>query len=633
MSVTCAHADNLSITDQTRFITPNQSITPTTIYTPGKSQGIPIGSKMLYLEDEEHRHSINTILNKTHAWKHIQRASPNFGFTNSAFWFKFRIDNPSNKPSDVYLELAIPFLDKVELYQVNKGQVVAQHVVGDTYPFEQRPISHQNFVLPYTLNKGSNEFVMRIASAGTIEAPLILWDTESHAKFSSDDHLMQGIWAGVIGIMVIYNLLLFFSIREMSYFYYVLFVFSYLLFQISLKGYGFAYLWPEALEWNSYAISVFIGGCNITVLVLIIEFLKLKETNPKAYRIAQALAVVSSISFVLTFIISYSITIRLNSALALINCTMSMLLGYIALFRGHSDARYYCLAWTTTFLGIGTLGAVKFGLVTANFFTNNAGQIGVLFLVSLLSLALANRINREKEMRILGQESVLSSEKRLRESQEQLLETQTTINAQLESKVRERTQSMQRALTELEQANNRLELASTTDSLTTLFNRRHFESRLHIELKRAERHRRELSVILCDLDRFKSINDNYGHKTGDECLRHAAVILKNTITRSGDIIARYGGEEFIILLVDTSLNEAEHVANTLCQEFSNSAFESNGNIIEFTASFGVSSLSQKSPKTADELVTRADIAMYEAKNNGRNQVKLWNNPGAPTTPE
>ncbi|WP_156495048.1 GGDEF domain-containing protein, partial [Oleiphilus sp. HI0128] len=180
---------------------------------------------------------------------------------------------------------------------------------------------------------------------------------------------------------------------------------------------------------------------------------------------------------------------------------------------------------------------------------------------------------------------------------------------------------------------NRLELASTTDSLTTLFNRRHFESRLHIELKRAERHRRELSVILCDLDRFKSINDNYGHKTGDECLRHAAVILKNTITRSGDIIARYGGEEFIILLVDTSLNEAEHVANTLCQEFSNSAFESNGNIIEFTASFGVSSLSQKSPKTADELVTRADIAMYEAKNNGRNQVKLWNNPGAPTTPE
>lgn len=620
------HADNLSISDQTRFLTPAQSVAPSTRYIPNAAQGIPIGSNMLYLEDDRHLQSIHSIMEKNQEWKKIQRTSPNFGFTSSAYWFKFDIENPLENPAPVYLELAIPFLDKVEIYQLDTDTIVTQHIVGDTYPFSERPISHQNFVLPFTLQVGANSFIMRIASAGTVEAPLILWDPEAHAKYSSDDHLVQGIWAGVIGIMVIYNLLLFFSIRELSYFYYVIFVFNFLLFQVSLKGYGFAYLWPDSLEWNSYAISVFIAGCNVSVLLLIMEFLQLKETNRIAYRIAQSLTLIAAIFFVLTFLIPYSITIRVNSTLALTNCSTSMILGYIALIRGHPDARYYCLAWTATFLGIVILGAVKFGALEANFFTNNAGQLGVMILVSLLSLALASRINREKEMRIHAQESVLSSEKKLRESQAELLETQTSINAQLELKVRERTQSMQRALTELEQANNRLELASTTDSLTTLFNRRHFESRLQIELKRAERHGRELSVILCDLDRFKSINDNFGHKTGDECLRHAAVILKNTITRSGDIIARYGGEEFIILLVDTTLNEAEHVANTLCRTFANSAFESNGKIIEFTASFGVSATSQDAPKTPDELVTRADIALYEAKNNGRNQVRLWQKP-------
>lgn len=623
LSVLPAYAENLSISDQTRFKTISQRSSPVTTYTPLTGKGIPVGTKMLYLEDKEHLESINTILKRDHHWKTIYRKSPNFGFTSSAFWFKFAIDNTSSNTESIYLELPIPFLDNIEIYQREKHTILAQHVVGDTYPFEQRPIIHQNFVMPFTLKPGKNEMIMRVSSAGTVEAPLILWSPTDHAKFSSDDHMLQGIWAGIIGIMIVYNLLLFISIREESYLYYVVFSFGYLFFQISLKGYGFAYIWPEAMNWNSYAISTFIGICNLSIVLLNIKFLNLKVTNPRARNVMSVVAVISALSLVASIFAPYSLTIRLNSTLALVICCLSLILGYAALLKGQDDARNYCLAWTATFTGVSILGAVKFGFLGANFWTNNAGQIGVVFLVSLLSFALANRINREKELRLSAQESVLNSEKRLRESQAELLEAQTSINAQLEAKVAERTQSMQRALTELEQANNRLELASTTDSLTTLFNRRHFESRLVIEFKRAQRHQRELSIILCDIDHFKAINDNFGHKTGDECLRHVSVILKNTITRSGDIISRYGGEEFIVLLVDTSIEEAEYLANTLCREFSHSAFESEGNIIEFTASFGVSSLTQEPAKRADELVSRADIALYQAKGDGRNTVKLW----------
>jgi len=603
-----------------------------------------VGANMLYLKDPEHLENINSILqsdartnnaqikhntqNSPNSsfldWKNIKRISPNFGFTDTAYWFKFNIYNENENPHAVYIELPIPFLDDIELYRVKNDQIQEQHLVGDKYPFSSRPIQHQNFVMPFELSAGDNLIYMRVASAGTVEAPLTIWLPEQHANATADEHFLQGIWAGIIGIMVIYNLLLFFSIKDINYLYYVSFSFGYLFFQICLKGYGFAYLWPNQLEWNSFSISTFIALSNLSVLMLMISFLKLKERNPFAYQVMSVIAFISGTLLLLTFLIPYSFTIRLTSAITMFTCSMSLILGYVSLFRGDPDARYFCLAWTATFIGITILGAVKFGFISANFWTNNAGQIGVVLLVSLLSFALANRFNREKELRIFAQDSSLESEKIARQSQEQLLQAKIFANDQLELKVEERTKTMQKALVELESANSRLELASTTDALTTLFNRGHFEARLDVEYKRATRHNRDLSAILCDIDYFKTVNDTYGHKAGDDCLRNVALVFKNKVTRSGDLIARFGGEEFIILLVDTPLKEAIIIAQSLCDELRHTSLNSNHQQISITASFGISSLSQAPTKSAEELIHHADIAMYQAKHNGRDQISVWN---------
>lgn len=602
---------------------PAASNIPVIPYYPVSTESYFINSEMLYLEDPEHAESIETIVKNQHQWQVIQRNSPNFGFTDTAYWFRFNIQNYSDTPEQIYLELPIPFLDSVQLYQTRNDQVLQMHDVGDQYPFKQRPVVHQNYVLPFLLQPGINEMIMRVASAGTVEAPLTLWKPEVHARHTAETNLTIGIWMGMIGIMVIYNLLLFLSIKDTSYLYYVFFALGYLMFQISLKGYGFAYLWPEQLHWNSFAISTFIALSNLSVLMLVIKFLDLKRNYPRVHRVILYMAGLAGILLVSTFFAPYSFTIRATSLMTMFTCSIAFGLGYVALFRGYQDAKYYCLAWTATFIGIGFLGAVKFGLVESNFWTNNAGQIGVVILVSLLSFALANRINREKEMRLLAQNEALLSEKLARQSEAELLKAQTDANNQLEEKVRERTQSMQNILTELEHANNRLELASITDSLTTLFNRGHFESRLAIEFKRALRHNRELSIILCDIDHFKLINDTHGHKAGDDCLRHVALILKNTITRSGDIIARYGGEEFIILLVDTPIEEATRLAQALCDSLRKTAIEANNQQIQFTGSFGVTSLKLYPVENTDALVNHADEALYEAKNNGRDQVCVW----------
>jgi len=619
--------------------------TPTTNYSPEILAPIPIGANMLYMKDPEHLENIVSILqndvrNKEKAmnstlknednnhphWEEINRSSPNFGFTNTAYWFKFNIYNTSQNEHKVYIELPIPFLDDIELYQTKDFKIQAKHFVGDQYSFSSRPIQHENFVMPFTLMPGKNLMYMRVVSAGTVEAPLIIWQPEQHARATADEHFLQGIWAGIIGIMVIYNLLLFFSIKDATYLYYVFFSFGYLFFQISLKGYGFAYLWPNQLAWNSFSISTFIAVSNLSVLILMISFLKLKDRNPPAYKIMSCVAFISGILLLLTFLIPYSFTIRLTSGITMITCSLSLILGYISLFKGNPDARYFCLAWTAAFIGISILGGVKFGFIPANFWTNNAGEIGVVCLVSLLSFALANRFNREKELRISAQNSSLESEILARQSQEQLLQAKIVANDQLELKVEERTKTMQKALIELESANSRLEHASTTDSLTTLFNRGHFENRLDVEFKRATRHNRELSAIICDIDNFKNVNDTYGHKVGDDCLRNVSLTFKNKITRSGDLIARFGGEEFIVLLVDTPLKDAISIAQSLCDAIRHTSLHSNHQQIGITASFGVSSLTQAPINSAETLIHHADIALYQSKNNGRDQVTAWETP-------
>ena len=603
---------------------------PQLSYSPTQAFPIDVGARMLYLEDPERQMTIEQALGQSEDWKHISKASPNFGFTSSAYWFRFDLFNTDAESQRIYIELPIPFLDDVRMFRLNEASVnsdmsiAEQHLVGDKFPFAQRPVIHQNLVMPFELEPGNNPMLLRVAAAGTVEAPLFIWEPESFSVANGDDRLIQGIWFGLIIIMVIYNLFLYALLKDISYLYYVSFATSYLMFQVCLKGYGFAYLWPNMIEWNGYAISVFVSLCNFFAYMFVLSFLDLRQHSPVAYKLVVAMAAINGALFVLTFVLPYSDTIRINSSMVVLSCIFSLSIGYWSWYNENRYAKHFCLAWTSAFAGVGILATTKFGWFPANFWTENAGQIGVMMLVALLSFALANRFNREKELRILAQDSSLHNERLARKSQEELLRSRAEANKRLEQKVAERTENLERAMSELESVNERLEIMSTTDALTNLANRGHFERSLEKEFKRAVRHQRQLSIILCDVDHFKTINDTFGHKAGDECLRSLARLFKQRVSRPGDLAARYGGEEFIFLLVDTPLENAKRLAEDLCERVSAMNFHFNGKPIPVTASFGVSSLEMLGMISADQLVTQADLALYQAKNNGRDQVISWN---------
>lgn len=169
-------------------------------------------------------------------------------------------------------------------------------------------------------------------------------------------------------------------------------------------------------------------------------------------------------------------------------------------------------------------------------------------------------------------------------------------------------------------AHKALEVQATTDSLTGLYNRRFFLKESKRILQTAARHQEPLCVMMCDIDHFKKINDNFGHKIGDMALSSFAKILSQSL-RGGDILARYGGEEFVALLPQTNKAKALYVAERMRQQTENLSINTEKGIVKLTASFGLCEVHEY--KEIEASINQADNAMYEAKSAGRNLVKTF----------
>ena len=209
-------------------------------------------------------------------------------------------------------------------------------------------------------------------------------------------------------------------------------------------------------------------------------------------------------------------------------------------------------------------------------------------------------------------------------SYEQVKEKQTedlrTLNLDLELKVQERTNELRQANHLLEQEKLTLKKLSYTDQLTGLYNRYKVKELFEYEKNQITRYKTELSVIIIDIDFFKSINDTFGHTVGDLILLELANLLKKSV-RSSDIVSRWGGEEFLIVTPKTNLEQAGVLAEHIRQNLKIHEFSYK---ISITVSFGVTSFQKND--TLETIILRADEALYKAKNSGRDVVKIYTTP-------
>jgi diguanylate cyclase (GGDEF)-like protein len=188
----------------------------------------------------------------------------------------------------------------------------------------------------------------------------------------------------------------------------------------------------------------------------------------------------------------------------------------------------------------------------------------------------------------------------------------------------ERSESMELRTRELEQENQKLRRLSYLDGLTGISNRRHFEEIFDLEWRRACRAGTALSLIMIDADFFKAFNDAYGHQHGDNCLIRLASILRNSVNRPGDMVARYGGEEFVVVLPETEAQGASELAEVIRARVETMEITPEGLPADkaVTISLGVVTDYPTRGFSSAALISAADDALYQAKEEGRNRVVI-----------
>lgn len=247
------------------------------------------------------------------------------------------------------------------------------------------------------------------------------------------------------------------------------------------------------------------------------------------------------------------------------------------------------------------------------------------FLGCLITTLISLYLNRHYRRRYLQKSAQLKLAQNNTKIAEQAMETlakeQQDSQDLLEERVQERTLELNIALQELESANQELERKNVLDELTGLHNRRFYDQKILAEYRRSRRNLTSLSLILIDIDHFKSVNDNHGHLAGDQCLIWLAKYIKQSLKRSADKAFRYGGEEFCLILPNTDDEGALLLAEQLRLAISEQAFIFQEIEIPLTISSGICTYQQQVDIGPEQIFAAADKALYQAKHDGRNQTK------------
>jgi diguanylate cyclase (GGDEF)-like protein len=535
----------------------------------------------------------------------------NFGYSSSAWWLRFEFEPTPAAPRDWLLEVAFPTLDSVEYF----GPGGERLSTGDRLPFASRPLVHRNFVFPVHLNQAAPSTVwLRIVSEGTLTVPLRLWQAEAFWQASQSGYAVLSVYFGMLLALALYNLLLWFSLRDYNYLTYVLFATSMAVGQLSLNGLGNQYLWPDWPAWGNLAFTIGFAGAGLFGALFTRGFLATRRNLPRLDGAVIGLAALFAVCIVAALVAPYRLAAILTSLTGVTFSVVAVLAGLRCWRAGQPGASTFLLAWTVLLLGVAVVGLRNLNLLPTTFFSFYAMQMGSALEMLLLSFALADRINGLRREKDAAQSEALATK-------QQLVGALQRSEASLERRVAERTEELEEANARLRENERQLQALAHTDTLTGLANRLLFDARLEQSMQHARRSHGQIALLLVDLDHFKPINDGYGHAIGDEVLRCAAERFRAAV-REVDTVARLGGDEFAIVLAAIGGSaDAERMADKIVAGL-REPMRVLGMPLEITGSVGIALFSGGDQSPA-ELLRRADQAMYAAKDAGRGCYRVF----------
>ena len=368
------------------------------------TQSLPLGRSLQVYEDAGGQATIADVRAQAAAgnFKTHDKATLNAGYSRSVFWLKidlhYRPTNPQAQRTWL-LELAYPPLDHLDLYlpdATGSYQLVRQ--TGDALPFATREIRQNNYLFDLNFMPDQAQTVyLRLQSEGSIQAPVTLWSSTAFLEEQPVRLYVLGLIYGVLLGMLVYNLFIYLSVRDTSYLYYIFYIASFGLYQLSVNGAAVEYFWPDNPWWANAATPFFIGCAGLFGSQFARSFLQTRSYGRWLDRLLLALITFSVVVTGLSLMASYALALRLATALALTFTVVIFAAGLFAWLRGLRVARYFIIAWSAFLLGgiVNTL--MVLGYLPNVFLTMYSSQIGSAIEVALLSLALADRINAMRE--------------------------------------------------------------------------------------------------------------------------------------------------------------------------------------------------------------------------------------------
>jgi two-component system sensor histidine kinase/response regulator len=375
----------------------------------------------------------------------LQRDSLGFGLRSSAIWLRLTVQNSTPVEMQRLLEIGFPHLHHVELYAPT-DHGFRQIVTGHARPFSERPVLHRNFVFSLRMMpKSESTYYLRVASGTTLDVPAKLWEREAFIQKSLQEYMGQALYFGMLAALGLYNLLLFFSLRDRTYFYYVLFVASNGLSIVAFSGIGYQFLWPGSPSWSMISSMIGFACTGLTLLLFQRRLLATRKNVPWLDKIMIGFIILNVLQMIGFLTLEYAQMIRIGISIDMLSMVLAFAVGVACAMRGQRSARFFLIAFSFLLLMATLLALRSFGLSLPNFINTYGIQIGSAIEMLLLSLTLADRFNQIRHEKEAAQQQLVASLK----SSEKMLEY----------RVAERTSQLVRSNSELNQHKHELESA------------------------------------------------------------------------------------------------------------------------------------------------------------------------------
>lgn len=529
--------------------------------------------------------NLRDVLALSPAFKPVHHASDlHFGYTQSDVWLTTQIHNASPLPATWMVKFEYPFLDHVTLYTLREHASDVQYS-GIAVPVDERSIAHRQAVFPLMLDGGETVTIYtQVKAAGSKFLSYSLMTPEAFYAQNDQHNFWLATYFGILLTLSVYNLLLFFVLKEHVFLYYALFAFGFTTASLTFNGLGTLMFWSFLGDNTARLVAIGFTFASAMGALFTQSFLNTAIYCPRWHQIITLFRSYCYIALVAVIFLPIQPALRLMDITGFATSLLMLVCGIYCSWRCVPSARIFALAWSIFLLGASVFALRNLSILPANFLTLHGIQIGSAIEMLLLSFALAARFNKLKWQKERAQAETVA-----------MLKKQEAI---LEAKVAARTQA--------------LEKLANHDTLTGLLNRNGLARCAEAALQHCKQTHTPLALVMCDLDCFKPINDQYGHEVGDFVLQQVAKRLVH-VARGSDHCARFGGDEFILLLEGiTDQATLEEMRNRIEQSVRSPIKLPGGTLVSVGVSIGIC-ISYADNDTLASLLREADSQMYAVK--------------------